>query len=177
MWPPKKSHNHFVRENLLAPKPMQTMHVWNLSTHQHRIYGGNKGPGPRSPHLKGAPHHVHVFSLMYDMCVPLVVLLARKVCLQTLLSVVQTAVFHLYIIRYCDETTITQLVFLKLGQVSESSEGQATWMHWQSLCWYWWILRLPFSDLHRSHMSSIVKQGYHMFSFWSTCPLFSWEMK
>ena len=26
-------------------------------------------------------------------------------------------------------------------------------------------------DLHKSHMSSIVKWGYHTFSFWSTCPL------
>jgi len=36
---------------------------------------------------------------------------------------------------------------------------------------------LLYSDLHRSHMSSIAKYGYHMPSFWSTCPLFSWEMK
>ena len=41
------------------------------------------------------------------------------------LSVVQTAIFHLYIIWYCDETTITIIVFLKVGQVSESSECKA----------------------------------------------------
>jgi len=32
--------------------------------------GGAKGPGPGPPTNKG-PHHVHVFSHMYDMCVPL----------------------------------------------------------------------------------------------------------
>jgi len=37
------------------------------------------------------------------------------------LSVVQTAVFHLNIVWYCDETTITLIVFLKVGQVPESS--------------------------------------------------------
>jgi len=38
------------------------------------------------------------------------------------LSVDQTAVCHLYIIWYCDETTITLIAFLKVGQVSQSSE-------------------------------------------------------
>jgi len=33
------------------------------------------------------------------------------------------AVFHLYIIWYCDETAMTLVVFLKVGQVSESSSG------------------------------------------------------
>jgi len=50
------------------------------------------------------------------------------------LSVVQTAVFHLYIIWYCDETTISwksirylnlNIGFLKVGQVFESSECKA----------------------------------------------------
>jgi len=38
------------------------------------------------------------------------------------LSVVQTAVFRLYIIWYCDKTTITVNGFLKVGQVSETGE-------------------------------------------------------
>jgi len=33
------------------------------------------------------------------------------------LPFVQTAVFHLCIFRYCDETAITLIVFLKFGQV------------------------------------------------------------
>jgi len=37
------------------------------------------------------------------------------------LSVVQMAVFHLNIVWYCDDTTIT-LIVLKVGQVPESSE-------------------------------------------------------
>jgi len=37
-------------------------------------------------------------------------------------SVVQTAVFHLHIVWYWDEATITFIVFLKVGQVSESSK-------------------------------------------------------
>jgi len=42
---------------------------------------------------------------------------------------------------------------------------------------YWKILRLPYLDFHRWHMSSIVKKGYHTSSLWGTCPFFSWEMK
>jgi len=44
---------------------------------------------------------------------------------------------------------------------------------------FWKILRLLHSDLHRLHMSSIVRDGngYNTPSFWSTCPLFSWEIK
>jgi len=38
------------------------------------------------------------------------------------LSVVQTAVFHLNIVWYCNETTITLIALLKVGQVPESSE-------------------------------------------------------
>jgi len=41
---------------------------------------------------------------------------------------------------------------------------------------YWKILRLLYSDLHKSHTSSIARYGYHTPSFWSTCPRFSWEM-
>jgi len=41
------------------------------------------------------------------------------------LSVVQTALFHLYIIWYCDETNIILIVFLKVAQVSESSDCKA----------------------------------------------------
>jgi len=37
------------------------------------------------------------------------------------LSVVQTAVSHLKIVWYCDETTIT-LIILEAGQIPESSE-------------------------------------------------------
>jgi len=37
-------------------------------------------------------------------------------------SVGQMAVFLLSIVRYCDETTVTLVGFLKVGQVSESSE-------------------------------------------------------
>ena len=37
-------------------------------------------------------------------------------------SVVQTAVFHLRIVWYWDEATITFIVFLKVGQVSESGK-------------------------------------------------------
>ena len=52
-------------------------------------------------------------------------LLAKKFVSRRLddikLSVIQTAVFHLYIIWHCDETTIALIVFLKVGQVSESS--------------------------------------------------------
>jgi len=42
---------------------------------------------------------------------------------------------------------------------------------------YWKILRLLYSDLHKSHASSIARYGYHTPSFWSTCPRSSWEMK
>jgi len=38
------------------------------------------------------------------------------------LSVVQTAIFHLIIVWYRDETTIALIVFLKVGQVPESSK-------------------------------------------------------
>jgi len=56
---------------------------------------------------------------MCDMYVPLSRLIREEGLLVNAikLSVVHTAVFHLYIIWYCDETTI--------GQVSESSEGKA----------------------------------------------------
>jgi len=65
------------------------------------------------------------------MCVPLSHFYEReKFFVDAIkLSVVQTAVFHLYIIWYCDEKTITLIVFLKIDQASESSEcmqGQAT---------------------------------------------------
>jgi len=42
---------------------------------------------------------------------------------------------------------------------------------------YWKILRLCYSDLHKLHMSSIARYGCHTPFFWSTCPLFSWEIK
>ena len=41
------------------------------------------------------------------------------------LSVVQTAVFHLSIVLYFDETAFTLIVFLKVGQGPESSECKA----------------------------------------------------
>ena len=41
------------------------------------------------------------------------------------LPVVQKTVFRLHITGYCDETTITLIVFLKVGQVSDSSECKA----------------------------------------------------
>jgi len=34
------------------------------------------------------------------------------------------------------------------------------------------LYHLFYSDLHRSHMSSIARYGYHTPSLWSTCPLF-----
>jgi len=74
-----------------------------------------------------APHHVHVFSLMYDKYVALSHFIREENLFVDAfkLSVVQTAVLHLYIITYGDETTITLIVFLKVGQVSESSECKA----------------------------------------------------
>jgi len=44
-------------------------------------------------------------------------------------SVSQTAVFHLIIVWYCDATTITLIGFLKVDQVSESSECKAKREH------------------------------------------------
>jgi len=41
------------------------------------------------------------------------------------LSVVQRAVFHVYIFWCCDQTTITLIICLKVGQVSGSSEFTA----------------------------------------------------
>jgi len=91
-------------------------------------------------------------------------------------------VFHSKIIWYCDETTITLIVFLKVGQVSESRkmQVQATYnalVYVSASTRFWYILRLPYSDLHRWHMNSIVQYGYHTSSFWSTCPRFLWEIK
>jgi len=42
-----------------------------------------------------------------------------------ILSVVQTAAFHLYNVYYCVQTTITLIVFLNVNQVSECSECKA----------------------------------------------------
>ena len=44
---------------------------------------------------------------------------------------------------------------------------------------FWSILRLLYSDLHRSHMSSITRYGYHAPSFEVGLHVhfFSWEMK
>jgi len=60
--------------------------------------GDPRDPGPGPP-PKRAPHHVHVFSHMYDMRATLSFLFARKVFVDAIkLSVVQSAVFHLCII-------------------------------------------------------------------------------
>jgi len=42
------------------------------------------------------------------------------------LSVVQTAVFHLNIAWYWDETTITLIVFLKVGQVPDLANARSS---------------------------------------------------
>jgi len=49
------------------------------------------------------------------------VLLTRKFVDAIELSVDQTAAFNFYIIWYCDETAITLIAFLKVGQVSQVS--------------------------------------------------------
>jgi len=52
------------------------------------------------------------------MCVPLSHFKQGKfACRRYLLSVGQTAVFHLNIIWYCDETTFTLIGFLKVDQI------------------------------------------------------------
>ena len=79
-----------------------------------------KGPRPtptekRAPHQKGPPQHIRVFSHMYNMCVPLSHFFGKENLFVDAikLSVVQMAVFYMYIISYCDETTIKLIGFLK----------------------------------------------------------------
>ena len=86
---------------------------------------GAQGAGARAqvPPPKWGPQHVHVFSHMYDMCVPLSHFYERGRFADAIkLSVVQTAVLHFHIIWYCVNTTITLIVFLKVGQVSQSCQ-------------------------------------------------------
>ena len=56
------------------------------------------------------------------MCVPFSHFSEKSLFVDAInyISVGQTVVFHLKNIWYCDETTITLIGFLKVGQVSES---------------------------------------------------------
>jgi len=56
--------------------------------------------GAQGSHQTGSPHHVHIFSHMYDMCTPPSHFYSEKSLFVDIikLSVVQMAVFHLYII-------------------------------------------------------------------------------
>ena len=80
-----------------------------------------KGPAPRAPHLRG-PTTIFIRSGICSTCACHLVIFSEEslfVDAINLLSVGQTAVFHLKNIWYCDETTTTLIDFLK---VSESSE-------------------------------------------------------
>ena len=89
-------------------------------------------------------------------------------------SVVQTAAFYLNTVWCWDETTITLIVFLKIGQVSESSECKAKPRRAQKLTSLLVTGRfcVCLTQICTGRMSSIAMQGYHTSSFWSTCPLF-----
>jgi len=89
--------------------------------------GGPKGPGPRVPHQEGAPTMFMCLTIHTTCACHLVIFISEESLFVDAikLSVVQTAVFHLNIIWYCDETTTTLIVFLKVGQVSKSSECKA----------------------------------------------------
>jgi len=91
--------------------------------------GGAQGvraqfPGP--PTKQGPPTMFMCLAICTTCAWQLVTFISEEsLFVDAKISVVQTAVFHLCIIWYCDETTITLIVFLKVGQVSESSECKA----------------------------------------------------
>jgi len=92
------------------------------------------------------------------------------------LSVVQTAVFYMNIIWYCDETTIALIGFLKVAQVSESMPSQVERI---SLRLYSLLVDFASSLLRFAQVAykCSVGKDYRTSSFWSACPHFSWEMK
>jgi len=111
-------------------------------------------------------------------CTCHLVIFISEESLWTLLSVVQTEVLHLHIIWYCDETTITLLVFLKVPAVCESSECKAKprrtslFIIGRFCVWFTQICpgRIWVTLLSRATIRPL-------FIVDSTCPLFSWEMK
>jgi len=88
-----------------------------LSSHSAGFRGG-QGPPP-----KRGPTMLMCLAICTTCAFHLVIFISEKSLFEDAikLSVVQTAVFHLNIVWYCDETTITLIVFLKVGQVPESS--------------------------------------------------------
>jgi len=51
--------------------PMSNWHLLRLHSRLHPAPNLG-GQGARAPHQTGAPHHIHVFSHIYDVCVPLI---------------------------------------------------------------------------------------------------------
>ena len=89
--------------------------------------GGPRGPGPSPPTKKGPPTMFMCLAIWTTCACHLFIFINEESLFAGAikLSVIQTAVFHLYIIWYCDETTITLIVFLEICQVSESRECKA----------------------------------------------------
>jgi len=81
--------------------------------------GGPKGPGP--------PTMFMCLAIRATRACNLVIFSEKSLFVDAInyISVGQTAVFHLKNIWYCDETTFTLIGFLKVDQVSESSECKA----------------------------------------------------
>jgi len=75
-----------------------------------------RGGGP------GAPTMFRCLAIRVTCACHLVIFRRECLFVDAISSVGQMAVFLLSIVRYCDETTVTLVGFLKVGQVSESSE-------------------------------------------------------
>jgi len=112
------------------------------------------------------------------MCVPLRHFSEKSLFVDAIyISVGQTAVFHLKNAWYCDETTITLIGFLKVGQVSESSECKAKPRRTHSLRLYSFLVDFASALLRFAQVCYYTPYPITRPFFWRTCPLFSWEMK